>query len=858
MMVNIFTVLMALALASPAFTASPTSFNDPFRAISAAISRESLPVCCLIPLEPVEPTDTDALLSFEEWKVKRAELQKQVGREKDGNRSGNTSGTTNIHFTDRRGPSDTTGSDSHTAPPLASHDSTDESISPHFQVPLTDRFNYAALDCSARVHVAHRSAKSSSSILSSKRDKYMLSPCTSKEKQFVIVELCDDVRIDTVQLANFEFFSGVFKDFTVSVAKTYTTREEGWTIAGTYRAKNVRGVQSFHPPTSLHDFYRYIRIEFHSHYGNEYYCPISLLRVYGLTHLEQWKWDVWEAEYRAKHEEMRSLPAPITDEPEPVQTPDAATVGKIPTTNTAEPGIQTIDLGPIPESSYSPPAFGPATPESTTQFTSAQITASTTENGRHESQNSSHESDTRSTDVHMAQLSSSAVPPLTSTSFTDSDSVSMQTSVAVSSSSDVGEHISSSATYSSPLSHSTTTIVTASGSNNLPIPPPMPPATGGESIYRTIMNRLTALEGNHTLYVRYVEEQTTGVREVLRRLGEDVGRLDGLGKAQAQMYQKTLREWDKQRLRIEMDYRELATKVDYLSNEIILEKRLGIAQLCLLLAVLVFMGLTRGSRSESVAEHGPLMFRRSMREWGRRHLSFSGDWFINRSSSTPNMKMSPRPVGFTDGQPTALEAKIEFPTSSVESSAKPALYSMPERRPSTPTSRSRSHTPIPVHTSANRHPNSSQQRPATPTTTARPAVKRISSGGAGLVLSTSLSSGRSAPRSARRWARTAHLHEVRSTGRQRRVDDHKINDDDPFLVTTTPSRHRHRGNAHMNGAAIRSSPEYNSSDDPFLAVMGRKSISPGSHSSPSDDGESDMWLDTDASIDGSETEADSG
>ncbi len=34
------------------------------------------------------------------------------------------------------------------------------------------------------------------------------------------------------------------------------------------------------------------------------------------------------------------------------------------------------------------------------------------------------------------------------------------------------------------------------------------------------------------------------------------------------MYQKTLREWDKQRLRIEMDYRELANRVDYLSNEV--------------------------------------------------------------------------------------------------------------------------------------------------------------------------------------------------------------------------------------------------------------------------------------------------
>ncbi len=29
----------------------------------------------------------------------------------------------------------------------------------------------------------------------------------------------------------------------------------------------------------------FIRIDFHSHYGSEYYCPVSLLRVYGLTHL---------------------------------------------------------------------------------------------------------------------------------------------------------------------------------------------------------------------------------------------------------------------------------------------------------------------------------------------------------------------------------------------------------------------------------------------------------------------------------------------------------------------------------------------------------------------------------------------
>lgn len=42
------------------------------------------------------------------------------------------------------------------------------------------------------------------------------------------------------------------------------------------------------------------------------------------------------------------------------------------------------------------------------------------------------------------------------------------------------------------------------------------------------MNRLTALESNHTLYTRYVEEQTAGVRDALKKLAEEVGWLEGI------------------------------------------------------------------------------------------------------------------------------------------------------------------------------------------------------------------------------------------------------------------------------------------------------------------------------------------
>jgi hypothetical protein len=63
----------------------------------------------------------------------------------------------------------------------------------------------------------------------------------------------------------------------------------------------------------------------------------------------------------------------------------------------------------------------------------------------------------------------------------------------------------------------------------IPVTTPLSQAVkGGESIYRTILNRLTEVETNHTLYMRYIEQQNLAVRDVIKRLGEDVGRLEGI------------------------------------------------------------------------------------------------------------------------------------------------------------------------------------------------------------------------------------------------------------------------------------------------------------------------------------------
>jgi hypothetical protein len=79
----------------------------------------------------------------------------------------------------------------------------------------------------------------------------MLTPCKADE-HWVVVELCDEIRIEAVEIAVWEFFSGVVREVKVSVggADDDDERDDGtndpshrWEEVGTFIGKNVRGVQ---------------------------------------------------------------------------------------------------------------------------------------------------------------------------------------------------------------------------------------------------------------------------------------------------------------------------------------------------------------------------------------------------------------------------------------------------------------------------------------------------------------------------------------------------------------------------------------------------------------------------------------
>ncbi|KAI8825645.1 UNC-like C-terminal-domain-containing protein [Fimicolochytrium jonesii] len=152
--------------------------------------------------------------------------------------------------------------------------------------PTSGRFNFASFDCGALILAQNPEASSATSILHKNKDAYMLNKCTAD--RFVTVELCEDILVDTVMLANFEFFSSMFKDFRLDVSDRYPPKNNEWTALGVFRAKDVRDFQYF-TVENPRIWARYLRITFLSEYGHEYYCPLSMLRVYGTTMMEEVK-----------------------------------------------------------------------------------------------------------------------------------------------------------------------------------------------------------------------------------------------------------------------------------------------------------------------------------------------------------------------------------------------------------------------------------------------------------------------------------------------------------------------------------------------------------------------------------------
>jgi len=602
--------------------------------------------------ETDSPFDNANFLSFEEWKKRNLEQAGQsldnVGQgravssdQRDRRRPVNLNaldslgeeGEIDIDFSGFGNPAD--GEAIPTKALSESQDSTEAAEAENKAAPSTwaltkdagktckERFNYASFDCAATVLKTNPKAKSSSSILVENKDSYMLNEC-SAENKYIVVELCDDILVDTVVLANYEFFSSMFRHFRVSVSDRYPVKMDRWRVLGTFEARNSRDIQAF-LVTEPQIWARYLRIEFLTHYGNEYYCPMSLLRVHGTTMMEQFR----REEEQARGDDDFTEPLDVVDG---ASAQTAVTQGEdntipaepVPSVSEKRPQEESPEdtsLGsgetPSHASSTEKDTFSPTLATPSTDYIGASSGASiysvvqivphvdslanlsTPSSIKDNSEKSLDVSSDRKTEPSSVSSPSDGASSSTGSS-TDGKvdepksgsknkhDVTPPTNI---SSGKPAPHASNNSSHSSSQ-----TRASSQTQPNVATP------TTQESFFKSIHKRLQYLEANSTLSLQYIEEQSRILRDAFmkvekKQLQKTEKFLDHLNSTvrhelksyrnlYEQLWQSTILELEgiKERHKVEMV--EIGTRLSMVGDELVWQKRLAVVQSTLLLLCL--------------------------------------------------------------------------------------------------------------------------------------------------------------------------------------------------------------------------------------------------------------------------------
>lgn len=578
---------------------------------------------------PVEdndsPLDNANFLSFDEWRkqllAKAGQSSEDLG-ERAPREPRRRPGTGSINDLDSLGDDAEIelnfGFGDHEAPESAQQNPTDqpqEQLSPVWVQRSKmagrtgkERFNYASFDCAATVHKTNREVKGSSAILVENKDSYMLNECRAENK-FVIVELCDDILVDTVVLANYEFFSSMFKTFRVSVSDRYPVKASGWKELGVFEGKNSREIQAFLVENSQ-IWARYVKIDFLTHYGNEFYCPISLLRIHGTTMLE---------EFRAQEEAALGVVTEdfVDDEvagsvsAEPKKGDEGASI---------EPDM--LDISTRSELTEAPTVHGdfsaPDIPSDAWDIAVVDASLVRDTPGAEAitlAQCRVTETAALILGPRICSAEYSPSPTVQSPSRTASDDINSGTQMEPLTTPTTPHKPESAPTgtphFSAPGAHSSSDVVS--------LPPSVKRATEGhppqasptqESFYKQIHKRIQLLEANVTLSLQYIEDQSRALRDAMAKVEKrqaqkqatfietlNATMQEQLGEYKQQydqLWQSTVIALENQRRQSESEILAVSSRLALLADEVIYQKRMAYVQMVLLL---VCVGVVLFSKS---------------------------------------------------------------------------------------------------------------------------------------------------------------------------------------------------------------------------------------------------------------------
>ena len=201
--------------------------------------------------------------------------------------------------------------------------------------------NYASDKNGARVVAANPGAKGAKALITENKDAYLITECENPRKWFVI-ELSQEVLAETIQLANYEFYSSTVRVFQVLGTQETPTYGDGaldnteggaaedaepgdeatglaaggaaghattaappwervadggvaWIDMGTFEVEEGELQAPLSFALTRPAWVRYLQVRILEHEGTERFCTLSLIRVYGCNVVESLQREMEEA-----------------------------------------------------------------------------------------------------------------------------------------------------------------------------------------------------------------------------------------------------------------------------------------------------------------------------------------------------------------------------------------------------------------------------------------------------------------------------------------------------------------------------------------------------------------------------------
>lgn len=427
-----------------------------------------------------------------------------------------------------------------------------------------DKFNFASFDCAATIVKTNSEAKGATSILFENKDSYLLNPCSAPNK-FVVIELCQDILVDSVVMGNFEFFSSTFKKIQISVSETFPVAQNGWKILGQFDAKDIRDFQTFQIENPM-IWAKYFRVEILEHYGSEFYCPLSVVRVHGRTMMQEYKQEEALQKSNTAAKELES--SGIKEEQDKTKAEEAISAAS--------------------ESLVSEMAKSSCSPTNNSSKIVDCILTNKTVN------NSIRDIQKNLTNLTDEEINDECLVSLPQLKFDELFDVFQQT--------DKCETIElyDNKSSSIPVSTQSPNVNTNTGTQ--------------ESIYKNIMKRLSLLESNATLSVLYIEEQSKLLSTAFSNLEKKqslkfdklidtfntsiYNQLENLSTLYSLFQKQTDELLTSQRLKHEHLLYDANLKIEILTSDLKFQKILSFINVLVVICVLIYVVITRDTYIE--------------------------------------------------------------------------------------------------------------------------------------------------------------------------------------------------------------------------------------------------------------------